>query len=865
MKINFASIYFKSTIIVVVSCGILAAIVSFLGDRASREIAAGGIQRLAWIENAVIADQLFGPIRFRKTEDAELVVEGAMRATDFLQSVLVFDKDGALLSKTGGPAENAAAAADLARSALRKGTPDFSQDGLTVAHPIRKDSDAESVGAVVSNWTTAPLEQTLTKYRRQQIVGAGLAVLLLALVSGIATRQVVAAPVDRIRRRAEAMALNDLESETPGTSGRSEVGRLAKAMEALRHALCAAEVDRQTALLRSSGFMAYSSAALMVDRNLTVTFNNHAFVSLMGQVTDYFRTIRPDFDPCDMIGKSADLFLDEDADDAGTLASAIFPLVRDIQANDSILQVSVVPIENESGARDGYVMEFKDVSEIRRTAAILSALEAGQVRADFNAQGELLASNDRFDAIVAGQSIDLTSTISREDGSRLWSELEAGTAHLGRFVLDIGGRSRIVSGSVNPIHGSDGSIHSFVLMGEDVTEEVARLTAANDQNARMAAIQVKISAEMKRAMTALSKGDLKFRITERFGAENDSLRNDFNSAVSALDAAIGTFMESAHTIRSEAENISGAADAFSMRTEQQAATLEETAAAITELSASVESAAQRAKQANAIVSKAREAAASSGTLVQDTVAAMGEIEHSSEQISRIIGVIDEIAFQTNLLALNAGVEAARAGDAGRGFAVVASEVRALAQRSSEAAREISDLISASGEHVKKGVSLVDKAGDALTGIASTIGTVAENVSDIAASAHEQAFGVSEINEAMGRLDQVTQQNVAMFEETMAASVALNEQATELVAITGEFSCSPKGQIRTAPYGAPAKAQQARQYAKSPEDVPATLREVPSELQGVAARTAAPQTLPRSAAGGNLAVQPAGCEDEWEEF
>lgn len=214
--------------------------------------------------------------------------------------------------------------------------------------------------------------------------------------------------------------------------------------------------------------------------------------------------------------------------------------------------------------------------------------------------------------------------------------------------------------------------------------------------------------------------------------------------------------------------------------------------AISQLTASVASAAQGAKQANDVVTKAREDAASSGTIVQKTVDAMGAIESSAQQISRIIGVIDEIAFQTNLLALNAGVEAARAGDAGRGFAVVASEVRALAQRSSNAAQEISQLISTSGEHVKKGVSLVDKAGEALTGIAETIGDVADHVSEIAASAREQATGVDEINTAMNQLDQVTQKNVAMFEETMAAAQSLTAEADGLVTVTRRFDCSNSG-------------------------------------------------------------------------
>ena len=190
-----------------------------------------------------------------------------------------------------------------------------------------------------------------------------------------------------------------------------------------------------------------------------------------------------------------------------------------------------------------------------------------------------------------------------------------------------------------------------------------------------------------------------------------------------------------------------------------------------------------------MVAQARLGAEGSGKVVQQAVTAMGEIAQSSDQISRIIGVIDDIAFQTNLLALNAGVEAARAGEAGRGFAVVASEVRALAQRSSEAAREIDALISTSSEHVRNGVNLVGQTGLALNGILVSVNEIAERVSEIALSAREQATGLSEINAAMLQLDQVTQQNTAMFEETTAAAQSLARGVQALTSITARFTAA----------------------------------------------------------------------------
>ena len=210
------------------------------------------------------------------------------------------------------------------------------------------------------------------------------------------------------------------------------------------------------------------------------------------------------------------------------------------------------------------------------------------------------------------------------------------------------------------------------------------------------------------------------------------------------------------------------------------------AAALSVLTESVASSAKGASEANSTVDRVREDAESNHRVMQDAVGAMGEIESSSSEIGKIVEVIDSIAFQTNLLALNAGVEAARAGDAGRGFAVVASEVRILAHRCSEAALEISKLISESGRQVTHGVSLMDQASEALKTIVTGIGDVAKHVSQISNSANEQSHGISEINVAVRQIDQSTQQNAAMFEETTAASQALAEQAGNLARLVGGF-------------------------------------------------------------------------------
>ncbi len=294
-------------------------------------------------------------------------------------------------------------------------------------------------------------------------------------------------------------------------------------------------------------------------------------------------------------------------------------------------------------------------------------------------------------------------------------------------------------------------------------------------------------------LARLSAGDLTFRLEQPFSADYEPLRHDFNSALDKLEMTLGEIAGAIGGLKSGAGEITQAADDLSRRTEQQAASLEETAAALDEITATVHKSAEGAGEAASVMKNAEEEATASSQVVQEAVEAMKAIESSSGQIGSIIGVIDEIAFQTNLLALNAGVEAARAGDAGRGFAVVASEVRALAQRSADAAKEIKALISASSVQVQKGVGLVDRTGHSLERLLALVDQINQRVVAIAASAAEQATGLKEVNAAMNQMDQVTQQNAAMVEQSTAASHALAQESATLTTLVERFSLRAIGQ------------------------------------------------------------------------
>ncbi len=298
--------------------------------------------------------------------------------------------------------------------------------------------------------------------------------------------------------------------------------------------------------------------------------------------------------------------------------------------------------------------------------------------------------------------------------------------------------------------------------------------------------QQQVVTALAQSLNGLAAGDLTVRLSEPVAAAYEALKADFNAAIATMQQTMQAITARTHGVRSGAGELTVASDDLSRRTEQQAASLEQTAAALDEITATVRKTAGNATLARDTAVEARGDAQHSGEVVRETVAAMTAIEGSAKQIGTIIGVIDEIAFQTNLLALNAGVEAARAGEAGRGFAVVATEVRALAQRSADAAREIKTLISASGKQVEAGVKLVDETGRALGRIVVQVGKLNGLIAEIAASAQEQATGLNQVNTAVNQMDQVTQQNAAMVEQSTAAAHNMAEVSEELARLVGQF-------------------------------------------------------------------------------
>ena len=379
-----------------------------------------------------------------------------------------------------------------------------------------------------------------------------------------------------------------------------------------------------------------------------------------------------------------------------------------------------------------------------------------------------------------GKSADLV-------GSRIQEAFAKGHIRFEWLHQRLDGSALPVLATVMPakIDGRD----VLIVFWQDYRDTVAMREAqakAHAAEQRAAAEQAQVVDNLAGGLKLLAGGDLRARIEQAFPTAYEQLRADFNSAASALEGAVSSVAIGVRTITNGAAELSSAAFDMSRRVEQQAASLEETAAALDEITSTVQRTAENAREAASVTDAAREAAGTGGEIVRRATEAMANIEGSSQQITRIIGVIDEIAFQTNLLALNAGVEAARAGEAGRGFAVVAQEVRALAQRSADAAKEIKTLIGKSTSEVADGVGLVEQTGAALERIIEQVGAVSRLVGDIAASSREQATSLREVNVAVNHMDQATQQNAAMIEQSTAASQSLAREAGDIAALTTRF-------------------------------------------------------------------------------
>jgi len=588
--------------------------------------------------------------------------------------------------------------------------------------------------------------------------------------------------------------------------GRDEIGELMQALETMQTELFGRILREKNEAQRINQALTVSTANVMIaDNDFKVIYTNDSVHRLFSRIEADLRTALPNFAADKVLGSSIDQFHRNPPHQRQMLTALSAPHSAEMRVGGRDMRIVATPVRNEQGERLGTVVEWTDLTDQRRAerqiADLIEAASNGRLdtRLDVAQLGEgflpqLAAGiNCMLDAIV--EPIALTAQTLKEIAEGripgpIAREFKGDFAAVKQHLDTCSGVLRALQDDTSQL--AVAAVAGQLDRRADPTRHWGDFRRiVEGMNATLDAIVGPIT-EVRDVVAELARGNLEREVSRDFSGEFAVLGEAVNGSLSKLRDMVHEIRASATSIGTSAGEIAKGNQDLSARTEEQASSLEETAASMEELTGTVKQNADNARQANQLAASAREEAEKGGSVVASAVSAMEQINESSKKIADIIGVIDEIAFQTNLLALNAAVEAARAGEHGRGFAVVASEVRNLAQRSAGAAKEIKALIQDSVGKVEDGARLVNESGSTLSAIVHAVKKVSDIVGEIAAASSEQSAGIEQVNKAITQMEQVTQQNAALVEESAAASEAMDEESRSLNGLIGFFKTGAGG-------------------------------------------------------------------------